>query len=199
VIYSEERLPNRGERIEVGVGLGAGAKTWLGAEAEAEAGALELPAENVSTNKTRVNGSMVQVTATFGFYPIGARYSYEYRGTHNLETWINSPLLFPTSVLTGYSLILEFQGKQVQVSHALFTFHPQKHNNMWLYPPNIMVFCGYIPNLLYFYPGKLRAVYRVARIVRIEPTFFVPFALSIRSCRPLPFAFNLRQTRKGSQ
>lgn len=66
-VYSEERLPNRGERIEVGVGLGAGAKTWLGAEAEAEAGALELPAENVSTNKTRVNGSMVQVTATFGF------------------------------------------------------------------------------------------------------------------------------------
>ncbi len=66
-VYSEERLPNRGERIEVGVGLGAGAKTWLGAEAEAEAGALELPAENITPNKAQVNGSMVQVTATFGF------------------------------------------------------------------------------------------------------------------------------------
>lgn len=70
---------------------------------------------------------------------------------------------------------------------------------MWLYPPNIMVFCGYIPNLLYFYPGKLRAVYRVARIVRIEPTFFVPLHFQTGAVVSLPFAFNLRQTRKGSR
>jgi len=60
-VYSEERLQNKGARMEAGV------KAGVEVEVEAEAGALELPAENVTTNQTKVNGSMVQVTATFGF------------------------------------------------------------------------------------------------------------------------------------
>ena len=68
-VYSEERLPNKGEKIEVGVGLGmgaeVGAKTRAGAGTEEEA--LELPIENSNSRKVQINGSMVQVTATFGF------------------------------------------------------------------------------------------------------------------------------------
>lgn len=75
-VYSEERLQNKEigtetkiEATEIGAKseVGVKAKTGVGAKAGSEVEAVDLPAGNVTNNKVQVNGSIVQVTATFGF------------------------------------------------------------------------------------------------------------------------------------